>query len=116
MLYHKRSLHANRCNYFFAEYFLINVLAFIPDSFRSSSFHPPTAAAVFFKTEQVSSLSETDQVIQLSLFFSAHSIQRFHSASSMGPLPLASIPADSEIKTGIPFRRAYSVRSRNSCL
>src|ERR1044072_1184668 len=103
--------------YFIAPLYLrIISLDLIPDSFRSSSFHPPLDEAVFFNTEQVSSLSETDHTSQLILFCSHQLIHRCHSSSFNGPSPVASMPADSEIKIGIPFASAESQRSRSHCL
>src|SRR3954467_84245 len=76
-------------SYFFKECFLINSLASIPDSFKSSFFQFPSDDALFCNTEHVSSLSETDHVIQLILFCSAHEIHFSHSSLFIGPSPLA---------------------------
>src|ERR1700730_16260049 len=97
-------------------YFLIIALALIPDSFRSFFFQFPVDEAEGSRTEQVSSLSDIDQVIQLIFFCSAHFIHLFHSSLSRKPLPLASLPADSDIKRGSPVLNAFSARCRQSFL
>ncbi len=89
--------------YFNPLYFLMSSLAFMPDGFRSLASQLPVEDADGNNTEQVSSLSDTDHVIQLILLLSAQVIHAFHSVSFSGPLPVASIPADSEINMGSPF-------------
>ena len=49
-------------------------LVLVPDSLRSPSFQWPSEPAEGCRTEQVSSLSDTDQVIQLRLFLLIQSI------------------------------------------
>ena len=92
-------------------YFLKYSRVRTPDSFRSCNNHLPSEPAEGFITPLDSFLSEIDQVIQLKPRASIQSIHFCHSILSMGPSPVASVPADSEIKTGYSFinRRIRSV-------
>jgi hypothetical protein len=66
----------------------------------SESFQFPFESVLSLRKEQVSTLLETDHVIQLILLVSIHSIDSCQAIRFIGPSPVASMPADSETKMG----------------
>jgi hypothetical protein len=108
-------MKSDRC-YCCALYLRIKFLDLIPDSFKFSSFHPPSDEADVCNTEQVSFLSETDQTIPAYFMLFAPldpTLATLHHSS--GPSPVASIPADSDTKMGMLYRAQNHKRSRNHC-